>query len=372
MADYQSKFSGIEVDAAVRRLLNWANAGYTNAFNNLTNEEWSTYDNITVSTVEYAVLWHVAPTAENQVYGYGMHKATGRLYQIYSNQGIYSATPLDANEDTLNTTGATNNTTDKLYLIGAKTQGDNPVTYSHQNVYTQSGRLYSNGNEVLTAHPTISVSSDTTSTASPSAGGTFTAVDSISRDGNGHVTQINTKTITVPADSDTKVVQNYSTNNTNYPILASATNDISSTNSRGATTAVVSNLIYVNPSTGAVYANLLYKNNKEVATLEEVDNKIAALGDLLEFKGTKSEADIKALTSASKGDVWLDTATGFEWICVTAVNGTANANAWEQIGKNGAVVIDAGYEPLRTGYTTNGKVYAVEKDSNNKMFVSVP
>lgn len=51
---------------------------------------------------------------------------------------------------------------------------------------------------ISSAHPSISKSTDSTSTASPSAGGTFTAVDSVTRDGNGHVTKVNTKTVTLP------------------------------------------------------------------------------------------------------------------------------------------------------------------------------
>ena len=54
---------------------------------------------------------------------------------------------------------------------------------------------------ISSAHPSITKSTDTTSTASPSAGDTFTAVDSVTRDENGHVTTINTKTITLPNTS---------------------------------------------------------------------------------------------------------------------------------------------------------------------------
>lgn len=55
------------------------------------------------------------------------------------------------------------------------------------------------GSTFLTQHPTITKSADTTSTASPSHGGTFTCIDSITRETNGHVTKINTKTVTLPA-----------------------------------------------------------------------------------------------------------------------------------------------------------------------------
>lgn len=45
--------------------------------------------------------------------------------------------------------------------------------------------------------------SNSTSTASPSHGGTFTAIDSITYDNYGRVTGVNTKTVTLPADSNT-------------------------------------------------------------------------------------------------------------------------------------------------------------------------
>lgn len=41
--------------------------------------------------------------------------------------------------DTKNTTGSTNKTGTKMFLVGATTQADNPVTYSNSNVYIDSG-----------------------------------------------------------------------------------------------------------------------------------------------------------------------------------------------------------------------------------------
>ena len=118
------------------------------------------------------------------------------------------------------------------------------------------------------SHQSITVGTDTTSTASPAHSGTFTCVDSVTRDSNGHVTKVNTKTVTLPADSntDTKVTQAYSTTNNSYPVLSSATAGITSTSSRGATTTIVNNGIYTNPSTGALYATKLYSNGTEVLT----------------------------------------------------------------------------------------------------------
>lgn len=52
--------------------------------------------------------------------------------------------------------------------------------------------------DFLTEHPYITKYADTSSTASPAHSETFTAVDSIMRDENGHVEKINVKTVTLP------------------------------------------------------------------------------------------------------------------------------------------------------------------------------
>ena len=44
---------------------------------------------------------------------------------------------------------------------------------------------------------------NTTSTAAPAYGATFTAIDSIATNATGHVTTVNTKTVTIPASDDT-------------------------------------------------------------------------------------------------------------------------------------------------------------------------
>ena len=54
--------------------------------------------------------------------------------------------------------------------------------------------------------------SDSTSTASPAAGATFTAVDGITSNATGHITALNLKTVTLPADTD---------NNTTYTLPVS-------------------------------------------------------------------------------------------------------------------------------------------------------
>jgi len=55
-------------------------------------------------------------------------------------------------------------------------------------------------NRTLNIVHDLQTQTDTVSTVAPSAGGTFTAVDGVTRDTTGHVTGINVKTVTLPRD----------------------------------------------------------------------------------------------------------------------------------------------------------------------------
>lgn len=55
-----------------------------------------------------------------------------------------------ATSDTKNTAGSTNDTTSKLYLIGATSQAANPQTYSNSSCYISGSKLYSGGSMVFT------------------------------------------------------------------------------------------------------------------------------------------------------------------------------------------------------------------------------
>lgn len=64
----------------------------------------------------------------------------------------------------------------------------------------------------LTEHPTITTAADTTNAVTPGSGGTFTTIDSVTRDANGHVTKVNTKTVTMPTVPDTSKLEQDVTN----------------------------------------------------------------------------------------------------------------------------------------------------------------
>ena len=108
------------------------------------------------------------------------------------------------------------------------------------------------GSTFLTAHPTITTTTDTTSTGSPSHGGTFTTIDSVTRDTNGHVTKVNTKTITLPSDSntDTKVNVTLDTTTKAY-ILGTSTTP---TSTAKAVTSISDTGVYLDTTAGRLRA----------------------------------------------------------------------------------------------------------------------
>ena len=71
------------------------------------------------------------------------------------------------------------------------------------------------GSTFLTAHPSITKSTDSTSTGKPTHGGTFTAIDSVTRDTNGHVTKVNTKTVTLPSETSLSIETDSTANSGN-------------------------------------------------------------------------------------------------------------------------------------------------------------
>jgi hypothetical protein len=86
------------------------------------------------------------------------------------------------------------------WTIGSTT-GSNQ-TVSNGQVVDVVGGTYISGSiagtrTVTLAHDTTS-RSDTTSTSSPGSAGTFTAVDSVTTNSTGHITALNTKTVTMP------------------------------------------------------------------------------------------------------------------------------------------------------------------------------
>ena len=153
------------------------------------------------------------------------------------------------------------------------------------------------------SHVSITTETDTTSTGTPAHGGTFTCIDSVTRDSNGHVTKVNTKTVTLPSDSntDTLVTQNVSTANENHPILLSVTKD--ATTNQGAKTSIFASGVKVNPSTGTVTATTFsgaLSGNASTATQFSANKAVTLTGDVTGTASSKAGWSV-ATTLANSG-----------------------------------------------------------------------
>lgn len=79
---------------------------------------------------------------------YSVGKVVILIYKTYNGSGQWMSSAY-YNADTKNTSGSTN-TSSKIFLIGATTQGANPKTYSHDTAYVgTNGHLYSNSKQVV-------------------------------------------------------------------------------------------------------------------------------------------------------------------------------------------------------------------------------
>ena len=146
---------------------------------------------------------------------------------------------------------------EKNSIVGIQKNGTDLTIDSNRKVNitvpTKVSEL-SNDSKFLTSHPIINKNEDSTSEASPAHSETVTVIDKIVRDDNGHVTSINTKTVTLPKDNntDTKVKQSVVTTDGEFPVLLRGTAAGTTTTT---TTASFASNVKVNPSNGTLTAN---------------------------------------------------------------------------------------------------------------------
>jgi hypothetical protein len=168
---------------------------------------------------------------------------------------------------------------------------------------------FTKGSTFLTAHPTITTTTDTTSTASPGYAGTFTAIDSVTRDANGHVTTLNTKTVTMPSAqtlptsftiSATSDVLNATggSNSTTYSAFTTSTNGRFYRNATNPTNTTAGDTLKFG---GIFHATQLFESGTRVLTAESdtlatVTGRGATTGTAVSF--TNNTASTSTTTGA--------------------------------------------------------------------------
>jgi hypothetical protein len=125
-----------------------------------------------------------------------------------SNGVIFEGNAADANELTLLAGTLTADRTvtlpDATGTIALTSDiGNGTLTVTAGTVMSGGGSFTANqsGNSSVTINHAAVTRTNNTSTASPGFGGTFTAIDSVTTSTEGHVTAINTKTVTLPSNS---------------------------------------------------------------------------------------------------------------------------------------------------------------------------
>ena len=196
------------------------------------------------------------------------------------------------------------------------------------------------------SHQTITVGTDTTSTASPAHSGTFTCIDSVTRDSNGHVTAVNTKTVTLPADNntDTKVTNTLGTTTKAY-----VTGTTSATTNTG--TQIFDTGVYLSTTAGELVATKFtgtLNGNANTATQFSANKDVTLTGDVTGTASSKagwsvattlSDSGVTAGTYGPSADVTGNNVTSVANRTLTCKNNTYNVyNKTLTIQKNGTNV----------------------------------
>ena len=303
-------------------------------------------------------------------------KINGGLVYETSNNTNYLAVDLSAtnitgqlaNSDLVNSTITINGTS--VALGGSITIGE--VTEVVAGTYLNGG-----GTEgTVTLNHDSTTRTDSTSSTSPNYGASFTVIDSIVTNGTGHITDVNTKTVTLPASDDTNTTYTQEAiDSSNDAILRLVGSD--STNDDIKLIAGANITLNVNEGTDEItIASQAFGN---VFTVNSEAAMIAA---------TSTGGDLVVRTDVSKTFIHNGGTTGtvadFTELQFSGIN-TLNITASDGIDTNTTLLTQSANSltitnslatssergGIQIGYTENGKNYPIELDSE-KAYVNVP
>jgi len=145
------------------------------------------------------------------------------------------------------------------------------------------------GTEEFTFSHNNTTRSDATSTASPAHGGTFTVVDSVTTNATGHVTAINVKTVTLPADNNTNTTYTLTAATTGSP--ATNTNPAISLNGSDASTDTIQLV-----GSGATTVTRNSDGQITISSTDTNTNTTYTAGVGLTLNGTTFDANVSGTT----------------------------------------------------------------------------
>jgi len=232
------------------------------------------------------------------------------------------------------------------------------------------------GTEEFTFSHNNTTRSDTTSTANPGYGTTFTAIDSVTTNTQGHVTAVNTKTISIPASDNTNSIDyiNSASFNTGNGIIT-----LSGVGNAGATVDIDGRYVETTPTR-------LGLTSHSLVSFTAVGDYDKPAGYQTMMRGTNTAASVVGTPVAA--NYWLynvmakrDTAGGTAallqnydngdfYVGFTAANTTAPT--WRR------TYLDTDFTANGTGpntaTTTSSRTYLVQRNSsdNTQLVVNVP
>lgn len=216
---------------------------------------------------------------------------------------------------------------------------------------------------------TISLASitknDTTSTASPAHGGTFTAVDSITYDTYGRVTGVNTKTVTLPSDNDTdeKVKQTANTTS-NAALRVLFAPNVLDTNYTGEVNK--SSSFTYNPSTKALLTGgSINGYTLAAASAKGVDTSISLSTTSVNLPTTMAVSNFVAdnylRQSFTNGNTYSEFSNNGSSASMRAQNSTNDTEAIITTDSDGVITIGAPYTEIYGVVTPTSDTMAANK-----------
>ena len=286
----------------------------------------------TIPSITYDAQGHITSTTTTTMTMPTNPNVNAHLYVGASNTAVANAAATNGNVYLNLTNGTT-------------------ISESHNIVGSGLTTITSDANgkiTITTNHATVSTS-NTTSTQSATHGGTVEVIDSITTN-NGHITAVNTKTVTLPTDNDTK--------NT-----AGSTNTSSKIFLIGATTQTANPQTYSHDTAYVGTDGCLYSNNEKVATTTDLGNYLPLTG------GTITDGD-KTLSITPNG-ITGNRSQSLTGIGSISMNGILTLNDEEKLTINSWGISGNGNQIIEgiADITTEGLIVTNDADIKSKLNV---
>ena len=288
-----------------------------------------------------------------------------------SNGVIFEGSAADANELTLLAGTLTADRTVTLPNASGTVALTSQLPTVNNGQLTVSGSGVLGGTGTFTANQSgntsISISHDAvsrtnnSSTQSPAHGGNFTVIDSITTSTEGHVTAVNTKTVTLPSDNNTDTLQSIAANSTNANQYISFV-----PNTSGAQTGRVDAGLVYNPS-----SNILTATNVSTSSL------LVSAGEGLEIKDGGDRTGNATLGGHTPNDTRVINLRDGNPVADGALLFTADASTAGDAGTE-LLYLDAndfewiGNKVVTDGLSNSGRDFAVQVNSSQQGYVNVP